>query len=156
MGGPIMKSLQRLFVLIGALALVNLVTWFVVTGNQNNAIYPMDGDSIAIPLFSTFLASLIVSPFFAVIALMPTARCVAALCSRSTTWSVAVGLILLVAYVATAGFLVMSAAYWAIPYHYPITFSYSLLLAGLVALLVTDARRLFPKFSFKLVPSCKH
>ena len=129
--------------------MVNLVTWLVVTANQSDAIYPMEGDSIAIPLFSTFLAGLIVVPFFAAIALVPTARFVTTLCSRSTAWSVAVGLVLLIAYVATAGFSLIGAAYWAIPYHYTITFCYSLLFVGLVALLAIDARLLFPGLSFK-------
>jgi FtsH-binding integral membrane protein len=144
-----MKPLHKLVILAVALVMVNLVTWLVVTTNQSNAIYTIEADSISIPLFSTFLASLFALPFFAVIAFFPTVRFVAMRCSRSAAWSVAVGAILLVAYVAAAVYAITSAAYWAAPHHYLIAFSYTLLFFGLAILLVLDTRFLFSNYGFQ-------
>lgn len=143
-----MKPLHKLAILVVALVMVNLVTWLVVTTNQSNAIYPIDADSISIPLFSSFLASLFALPFFTVIAFFPTVRFVAMRCSRSAVWSVAVGLFLLVAYLAGAVYAITSAAYWAAPHHYLITSSYTILLIGLAILLVLDTKFLFSNYRF--------
>lgn len=148
-----MKAFHKLIILGAALISVNLVTWLVVTANQSNAIYPVEADSIAIPLFSTFLASLLVLPFFAVIALMPTARFIAIRCSRNAVWSVAIGILLVVAYFAALAYAVTSAAYWAVPHHYPIAFSYILLVIGLVILFILDARFLFANYRLQATPA---
>jgi hypothetical protein len=151
-----MKPFHKLAILVAALIMVNLVTWLVVTANQGNAIYPIGADSISIPLFSTFLASLFVLPFFAVIAIFPTALFIAIRCSRNAVWSVAVSLLLVVAYVAAAVYAVTSAAYWAVPHHYLIAICYALLVVGLAVLFILDARFLFSNSGFQTTSALTH
>jgi hypothetical protein len=138
-----MKPSRKVVVLAVALVIVNFVTRLVVRANLSNAIYPVDTDSISIPLFSIFLASPHVLPFFAVIVLFPTARFVALRCSRSTAWSLAVGLIFLVAYAAVSVYAITSTAYWTAPYHYLIALCYAFLFIGLAILFVLDTKFLF-------------
>jgi hypothetical protein len=45
-----MKGWKRVFVLTLVLAVINGVTWVVVVKNQRDGVYPIDGDSIGIPI----------------------------------------------------------------------------------------------------------
>lgn len=113
-----MKRWQRLLVFILSLVLINRTTWIVVEENQRNGLYPVEGDSISIPIFGTQGASLFALPFLVLIGLLPGARFLNRLCSRGWAGSVCVALLLVSLYLAAALFAVRGADYWAFPYHY--------------------------------------
>jgi hypothetical protein len=142
-----MKGWKRLLVLVLALALINGATFAVVVVNQENGVYPIDGDSIAIPIISTLFASSFVLPFLVLIGLLPGAQFLSRLCSRGRAWSIGMALLLFALYLAAALFAVGGAGYWAIPSHYWIAVSYLLLLSALALFLVLDARRLLSNWS---------
>jgi hypothetical protein len=142
-----MKGWKRLLVLTLALVLINGATWVVVVENQHNGVYPIDGDSIGIPIISTLVASSFVLPLLVLIGLLPGAQFLSRLCSRGQAWTVCVNLLLFALYVAAALFAIGGAGYWAIPNHYWITVCYFVLLLALVLFFALDARRLLSNFS---------
>jgi hypothetical protein len=137
-----MNRWHKLTFLAIALLLINVATWFITGVNQRNGIYPVDADSIGIPIVLTLYASLVVVPLLLLIALLPTAGFVRRLCLRGIGWSIATGVMLLLLYVAVGLFAVSGMAEWAIPHHYLIAASYSVLLLVLVIILLHDMKRL--------------
>lgn len=142
-----MRGWKRLLVLILALVLVNGATWVVVVENQHSGIYPIDGDSIGIPIISTLVASSFVLPLLVSIGLLPGTQFLSRLCSRGRAWTVCVNLLLFTLYAATALFAIGGAGYWAIPNHYSIAACYFVLLVVLSLFFVLDARRRLSNFS---------
>jgi hypothetical protein len=138
-----MNRWHKLAFLAMALLLINVATWFITGVNQRNGVYPVDADSIGIPIVGTLFASLVVLPLLLLIGLLPTAGFVRRLCSRGFRWSIAAGAALLVLYVTVGLFAVSGVAEWAIPHHYLIAACYSFLLLVLVAFLFLDMKRLF-------------
>ncbi|MGH7435992.1 MAG: hypothetical protein ACRENE_09985 [Polyangiaceae bacterium] len=128
----------------GALALVNVGTCTVVNGNLHAGVYRPDADSIGIPIFSTMIASALVCPFLAWVALFSPAPSSA----RSVVASVVATVVSLVAYAVSEVFGLAGMAYWTAPHHYAIVGCYvvvALLVAALFALdVVQRARRTQP------------
>ena len=139
-----MTHWYKLALLIIALLLINVATWFITGVNQRNGIYPMDADSIGIPIVLTLLGSLVVSPLFVLIALLPTAGFVSRFCSRDFGCAIAARVALIVLYVPAGLFAVSGVAKWATPNHYLVAASYSVLFLVLIVFLFLDMKRLFP------------
>jgi hypothetical protein len=130
-----------------ALVLINSVTWVVVTENQRNGLYPVEGDSISIPIFGTLGASVFVFPFLVLIGVVPGARFLQRLCAHGWAGSVCAALLLVSLYLAAARFTVHGAGSWAFPHHYGISVCYLVLLVLLAMLFVLDARWLLSHWS---------
>ncbi len=144
-----MNHWHKLVVLALTLLSINVTTWLLITQNQRDGIYPVDADSISIPIFDTVIGSLCVLPFLLLVSFLPSASFVARLCSRGIGWAIAAFLLLLSFYAAVALFALSGVAYWASPHHYPIAVCYSVLLLALVMFLATDTRKLFSNLSFQ-------
>lgn len=136
-----------------ALLLINVATWFITHYNSRNGIYPMDADSIGIPIFGTLFASLLVLPLLLLISFLPTTGFVRRFCSRSIGCSLAACIMLLLLYGAAGLFAVSGIAEWAVPHHYLIAASYSVLFLVLVVFLLYDIKQLYSNLSSKRTPS---
>ena len=55
----------RLCLFLSSLLLINVTSWIVLDKNQRNGLYPIDADSIGLPLVSIMIESLFVALFFA-------------------------------------------------------------------------------------------
>src|SRR5262245_15233215 len=93
-----MKGWQRFLVLAVPLFAVNVVTMIVVMANQRARLYPVNADSIGLPMYGTLLASVLAILPLAVIAFLPGRRWVASLYGRGPAWVFAVCVLLVVMY----------------------------------------------------------
>jgi hypothetical protein len=134
-----MKGWQRFLLLGVPLFAVNVVTRIVVSANQRAKLYPVDADSIGLPIYVTLLASVLTMLPLSVIAFVPGCRRVVNLCERGTAWIVAVCALLVVMYLLVGLFAVVGFAYWAGPDHYVISSTYAGLLVVVGALFLIDA-----------------
>ena len=144
-----MKSWYKFSLLVLALILINIATWFVTGINQRNGIYPIDADSIGIPIVGTCFHSLLILPQLFLIGLLANFSFVRRLCSRNIGWSIVLGIVLLTCYVNVGLFAISGAVEWMFPHHYLMAICYSLLLVMLIVFLFFDIRLLFSNLSFK-------
>jgi hypothetical protein len=135
-----MRGWKRTLTLLVALVLVNVVTFVVVRENQHSGLYPVDGDSIGIPIMSTLALSVLALPLLVIIGLLPGAQFVVRLCARGLLWRIGVGFFLLVLYVVVALLALDGAGYWAIPNHYSVASAYVASLLALAFFFVFDTR----------------
>jgi hypothetical protein len=142
-----MKRWHRVVALALAIVLINAATQMVTSANQAVEAYPPDGDTIAIPIFSTFFLSLIVAPWLLLLACFSRFKVVRALFSSGGIRSAIViaGLVLLY---APACFLAVGGIeYWAIPRHYEIATAFAVSLLVLIVLAWDDLRTLRSNFA---------
>jgi ABC-type uncharacterized transport system permease subunit len=55
-----MKQGRSIFLSVVAVAIANVVTFFTLSDNQSKGVYPIDADSISIPLFDGFFVSVLI------------------------------------------------------------------------------------------------
>ena len=144
-----MKGWQRILLFSTALFFINIVTWWVVETNAMNHIYPSDGDSIAIPFFSTIIGSIVVLPILIIISFVPGTQFIKQLVTRGFGWSVIIGLALLPLYASCVFFGIIGFAYWAVPNHYLIALCYLILLLALAVCFWFDGKRLISNPALK-------
>lgn len=144
-----MKAWHKVTLLVLALVLINTATWFVTGMNQRNGVYPVDADSIGIPIIGTWFNSLFVLPQLFLIGLLARLSFVRVLCSRHIGWSIILGILLLALYVSVGLFAISGVVEWMFPNHYLIAFCYLLLLLMLVVLLFLDIHLLFSESTFQ-------
>lgn len=119
---------MRLLAGPAALAVVNLTTAAVLISNQEDGVYPSDGDSLGLPIGLTFVASLLA---LAAVGLMLGARRVIARVGSRNLSGRAASAVLAVSYVWVALFAFFGLLTWAAPRHYFISASYAVLLCWL-------------------------
>lgn len=120
----------RLGIIFGSLSLINVTTWFVLDNNQRNGLYPIDADSIGLPIMLTLTESLLVISFFAAILFLQN-KINSGLRKRHKSIR-ALGLIgVLSLYGLIGWFGVTGLDSWWIPHHYLISMSYLVLLANI-------------------------
>lgn len=130
----------KLSVFLGALLLVNCMTWLVTSINQSAGLYPVDADSIGVPIMSTVVASLFMLPIFLVVSLLSKNGFLVGLKSKGTVRVRAVRIGLLLLYATALLFAGYGIAYWTFPGHYLIAVSYLILFVVLLTGLVSDWR----------------
>ena len=54
-----MRLIIKLGIFLASLLLIDLIAWVVIHGNLDNGFYPIDADSIGIPLMATAFMTLI-------------------------------------------------------------------------------------------------
>lgn len=133
--------------LVLALILINVTTWFVTRMNQKNGIYPVDADSIGILIMGTWFNSLFILPQLLLIGLL--ASFVRRLRSRNIGWSIILSIVLLACYVNVGLFAISGVIEWMLPNHYLMAVCYSLLLLALIVFLFFDMQLLFSNPLFK-------
>ena len=138
-----MTCRYKFALLVRALILINIATWFVTGANQKNGVYPVDADSIGIPIGGTWFHSLLVLPQLFLISFLGSFGFVTQLCSSDNRWSIAIGFVLLALYVNVSLFAISGVAEWMLPNHYLIAFGYLLLFLVLFIFLLLDIKLLF-------------
>jgi hypothetical protein len=147
-----MRVLRKLSILFGANLLIAGVVWLVLTSNLESSVYPIDADSLGIPLFD----SAITAGIGFVLAVVSSVFCGLAYWLASRTKSRAA---LLVSQIALAlvdllvvAFFVFWGLSWFVPHHYLISVACWLAAATMVYLSISDLCNLRPNSSFKPTP----
>ena len=115
-----MKTLRHIAIAIAAVVFAEVVLCWVITSNLEAGIYPIDADSIGIPL----LGSLVYAAASLVLLIS------AILCTLSQKLMVCIGSLFFLAAAVVTG---LFALYWAVPNHYSITVCYAILSIGSAA-----------------------
>lgn len=138
----LMAKWVRLTLCLSALSLVNATTWLVTTSNQKANVYPIEADSIGIPIVLTISASIFALPILFLINMFPKNTILIWLKSGIFAISLVsrVGLLLLYAFVVL--FAAYGITYWSFPGHYLIAISYLVLLIVLLMYLIFDWREI--------------
>lgn len=132
---------DRALMIFLSLWLVHKELDYTLTDNLFNNRYPIEKDSIGIPLISDVLANIAWSPFYLTIAFLPSARFLRRRLKRPTLWRYALFLWLGLSYLlAILGALGFTLKWWK-PFHESISlFGFGFLVLLLVFLFV-DVRR---------------
>ena len=131
-----MTKTRSFLLVIASLIAVNAASSFTLEHNLSAGVYPIDADSIGLPLVEGFIASALLLALLAVAILIPKVQ------SFGSATSVVI--------CAVAGFI--SAEYavlWAIPHHYTMAVAYGgvLIICGFLA--VSYARNLASNIAVK-------
>ena len=134
---------DRALMILLSLWLVHKELDYTLTDNLFSHRYPMDKDSIGIPLVSDFLAKLASLPFYLTIAFLPSARFLRRRLKNPTGWRYPLffwlGLSYLVAILGALGFTLR----WWKPFHESISLFGFGFLSVLLMFLFVDVRRYF-------------
>ncbi len=112
-----MKTLRHILIAFTAIAVAEMIFYWAISRNLEAGIYPIEADSIGIPLFS----SLIFAAASLILLLL------AILCQLGPRWLTLLGALLFLASAAITGIFAFS---WASPNHYLITASYGTVSIG--------------------------
>lgn len=132
----------KLALFLSALLLINIMTSLITSANQKAGLYPINADSIGIPIGLTLYESIIMLPILFVICLITNKRILIWLQSKDAVFLFAVRIGLLLLYAAAFYFAIYGATYWSLPGHYLIAASYVVLFVVLLISLVFDWREL--------------
>lgn len=127
---------------LSALLLVNGMTWFVTSANQKKDLYPVNADSVGIPIMLTVGVSILMLPILIVIGLLQNKSLLMWLESKGLVRRLVMRIVLLLLYGPVFLVTVYGIAYWSIPDHYSIAVSYLLLFVALLTGLFFDWRKL--------------
>lgn len=128
---------DRVLMLLLALWLQHLEMDYTLTDNLRNHRYPINADSIGLPLIGDVLANFIATPFYLSIAFIPSARFLRLRLKKPAWWRyplfIWLGLSYLIALLSALGFTMR----WWKPFHESISvFGFGTLMILLVFLLV--------------------
>lgn len=138
---------QRFLLLSVALAVIVLVTGWVVGSNLENQTY-ISRDSFEsglAALVSTFLLACLLLPFLGPIAYIPVSSYVKQLSGSGVGWAITVGGLILSVYLGLAFACIYFFYTWFDHEHYGISFSYLAFLLLVTLLWWLDVKRLFPR-----------
>src|SRR5512139_106253 len=107
--------------LVMCLLTINWLTMDVVESNALAGMYPPDGDSIGIPIFGTWLATIVLAPFLWLVVWLPLSRFADGIVRKSRVHKVALisGVALL--YLLGLFLALVGASIWADSRHWPIS-----------------------------------
>jgi hypothetical protein len=137
------ESGRKLLVFAALLALVNVVVALVLESNLESGVYPVDADSIGIPLAKALMLSGVGGALLISIALLP--LLVQLLGKRMTSPLLhlsVVGAVALANLLAVEFFFLWGES-WFLPHHYPIAASCGLVAAAILFYAVDEYRPLY-------------
>jgi hypothetical protein len=143
-----MRYWQRLTLVLTLVPLLNIVEYAVLSQNQNDGLYPVNGDSIGLPLMTTLLLSLMLVPYLSLIVGLTSFRRLLSFSERGPAAFVTVLGLLIVAYIPGLILLLAVAARWYAPSHYSILGVAVALLVVLAVCFVVDIQRMVSKRAF--------
>lgn len=132
----------KLACFLSALLLVNGITWFVTSANQKNGLYPINADSIGIPIMLTVGVSILMLPILIIIGLLQSKSLLTWLKTKGLVRRLVVKIGLLLLYGPVFLFAIYGIAYWYIPGHYSISVSYLVLFVVILICLFSDWREI--------------
>jgi uncharacterized membrane protein len=121
-----MKKIPTLFLAIASLALANGLTYLTLKQNQATGIYPVDADSISLPIMEGLLVSAALLIFLGVAILIPRK-------GRGRAFGVFLSAI------AAVGALLEVVA-WSVPHHYTIAAAYGMVTGVSIIIAINIAR----------------
>lgn len=128
----------KLTFLFGLLMLVNYATWFVTATNQKAGLYPIDADSIGIPIMLTNVICLLMLPVLLAICGLTNKNMLIGLKSKGHVIRLVVKINLVLLYSIPIALASYGLSYWSHPGHYLIAASYAILLVVFLGYLVVD------------------
>jgi len=102
-----MKNGCKLPAFAASLVAINAMTILISQRNLRAGVYPVNADSIAIPIASTLLASIAVVPFLLGIAFLPGSAFVSQLLIKRAGWAILIIACLVLLYLPPAAFAVL-------------------------------------------------
>ena len=133
------KSVKMVIFLV-ALLLINFVTWLVTTSNQKANLYPIDADSIGIPIMVTIASSVLMLPILFIIVINKNKFSLFWLKSQNYIGQVFLKIAICLLYIFAILFAALGITYWSFPGHYLIAVSYWIFLFVLTTYLLLDWR----------------
>lgn len=135
-----MRVVAKAAVILLSILAVMVTAFYILDSNLHSGIYPSDADSIAIPLFATASALLII------LALLIIAFVITSFAFFRKRILIIIGIFLYLCGALLAGLLALS---WFSPNHYSIAISYVFVAAVALTLAVLALRRLPSKHTVK-------
>lgn len=136
-----MRFVLRLSLFAALLITVNVVTGHVINTNFAAGVYPVDADSIGIPLVGTLFASVLSLAMLLPLLLLSSLDWGFRKATASRAWRWAIGLLLTGLYLWNLLLQVNWAFFWIDPHHGLIAASIGLVAVALLWLAVVDLRR---------------
>lgn len=135
-----MRSVSKLLIFTLLVVLVNTTAWMVLRANQLAGVYPIDADTIIIPIAETLILSVVGAVLLLSITIVP--RILHLLRRRDAPkfWRVGTGAAVILAYVLSILLFVPWAISWLIPMHYLIAASLGLVVAAILFFAFLDYR----------------
>lgn len=117
----------KIIIFFVAIILVNVMTWLITSINQKAGLYPVDADSIGMPIIFTAGASLFMLSVFIIISLISKKISFFGLKLEGLTRTIAIRIPLLLIYIFSFLLAMYGVVYWSYPGHYSIAASYFIL-----------------------------
>jgi len=144
-----MKFIARLATFVALLAVVDGVIYLVLTNNLRNGVYPVDADSLGIPLMETATLSLVAGGLLLAAAVVSGLRWLHRQAETSIAGRYLVAGLLVITHVAAAALFALWGLSWAVADHYSIVAACVLATVAILYFGAVDLRRLRPNNSFK-------
>lgn len=138
-----MKFLARMFLFGALLAAIDAVTYFALNSNLAGGVYPVDADSIGIPLVETWVLSAYGAFGLLVLAVVATVDGPYRKAAASNLWRHTFAIGLALAYLCVFAFFFLWGASWSGPHHYLIVAVCWFTALVVASVGVLDIRRLF-------------
>lgn len=126
-----MKLLFRSVSAVGIVLFINVITWFVVSENQNHGLYSSEADSIGIPIVETGILSFFALGMYSLILYIQSRVLVRQNIENKRIFLIGVGGALAL-YLLDILCGIYGIVYWAYPNHYKIAATYFIALIFLV------------------------
>lgn len=134
----VMASYLRGFTLIAGVIIANIVTWSVLRINQIYGKYPIDADSIGIPIAITIASSVAVSPFIILIGIFGRYIIVILFLSNRFFVRLFFVLLLIFSYALSFAFCFYLSIYWHSSGHFLISSTYIIIMMFLFFYFMLD------------------
>ncbi len=132
--GGQMSKVHRILLAIVSLIIANVVSFFTLTHNLSAGVYPVDADSIGLPLMEGWILSVVVLVLLASAIYVP-----------KGIW---LGVVASVAMCGVAGFIsAETTVSWTIPHHYGMAIAYAGVSAVCIGLAASYIHKLWTKKS---------
>ena len=140
----IKKSWVKLSLITIVALLIGQVVSHVVTKNLYSNVYPMEADSISIPILSTYFMFIVLIPFALVVSFVSISK-YEEQNKKSTFWFVLKVVLYLISYLIISLSAFSGVLYWntPYPYHNLISQSYMALLVLMQAIFVYDLYQIY-------------
>lgn len=133
------KSVKMAIFLV-ALLLINFVTWLVTTSNQKANLYPIDADSIGIPIIVTITSSALMLPILFIMVMYKNIFSRFEVKSQNFISKISLKIGVSLLYIFVILFAVIGITYWSFPGHYSIAVSYWIFLFVVTIYFLIDWR----------------
>ena len=137
-----MKPISKLMLSAASLVLVNGTVRAVLAMNLRNGVYPVNADSIGIPLAETAELSMVGAALLAVVVMLSALGRALRKGPSARHWLFLTMGGLVLAYLLAIGFFTLWGLSWLSPHHHLIVASFAIVVSAILYLAVADYRSL--------------